>query len=342
MGGSAPSKQKYIYAIPVTEPKEGETAIYRAPSAKDGLITKPTTGISNAQELYLHNFKTCPEKQFVGRRQLLPDGKLANEYTWETYAQIEVLAKQLGSGIENLGLTEEKAQYLDYKIKFISIYAKNTREWVICDVANTLYGYTTMPIYDTLGEEACVHMFNETELSTVFATCNHVAGLASSIKDGSYQFLKNIVIMDPENFDDKLKQATEGVKIYTFNEVLEAGKPNIRPYPKIEAEQIAFFSYTSGTTGKPKGAMVSHKNVVAAIGGADAVLPFDSGYTHLSYLPLAHVLERLVLLVIVHTQGRYGLFGGNVVAIKEDMAILKPDIFVSVPRLFNKFYDAIQ
>jgi long-chain acyl-CoA synthetase len=148
--------------------------------------------------------------------------------------------------------------------------------------------------------------------------------------------------MDPENFDDKLKQATEGVKIYTFNEVLEAGKPNIRPYPKINPEQIAFFSYTSGTTGKPKGAMVSHKNVVAAIGGADAVLPFDEGYTHLSYLPLAHVLERLVLLVIVHSQGRYGLFGGNVVAIKEDMAILKPDIFVSVPRLFNKFYDAIQ
>jgi hypothetical protein len=60
MGGTAPSKQKFIYAIPVTEPKEGETAIYRAPSAKDGLITMPTTGISNAQELYLYNFKHCP------------------------------------------------------------------------------------------------------------------------------------------------------------------------------------------------------------------------------------------------------------------------------------------
>jgi long-chain acyl-CoA synthetase len=88
--------------------------------------------------------------------------------------------------------------------------------------------------------------------------------------------------------------------------------------------------------------MISHKNVAAAIGGADAVLPFKNGYTHISYLPLAHVLERLILLVFVHTQGRYGIFGGDVRNIKEDLAILKPDVFISVPRLFNKFYDGIQ
>lgn len=204
MGGTAPSKQKFIYSVPVTEPKEGETAIYRAPSAKDQLITCPSTGVKNAQELYLYNFKNCPKNQFIGKRPILPDGKLAEYFTWETYGEIETVAKQLGSGIANLGLTEVKAQFRDYKIKFISIYAKNTREWVITDVANTLYGYTTMPIYDTLGEEACEHMFNETELTTVFATCLHVPELASGIKKGVYKFLKNIVIMDEENIDEKI------------------------------------------------------------------------------------------------------------------------------------------
>lgn len=342
MGGTAPSKQKFVYSVPVTEAKEGESAIYRSPEAKDGLVTTPSTGARNAQELYTYNFKNCPDSEFLGRRLPLEDGTLAKTYTWETYGQVEVLAQELGSGIEKLGLTEEIAQFEDFKIKFIAIYAKNSREWIITDVANCLYGYTTMPIYDTLGEEACIHMFNETELTTLFLTCNHIAGVAKAIKDGSFKFLKNLVIMDEENFNDETKGQCEGIQTYTFNEVIEAGKGNVLPYPEIDPEQIAFFSYTSGTTGTPKGAMVSHKNVAAAVGGAEMVLPFEKGYTHISYLPLAHVFERIILFVFVQSQGRYGIFGGDVRKLKEDLAILKPDIFVSVPRLFNKFFDAIQ
>lgn len=76
--------------------------------------------------------------------------------------------------------------------------------------------------------------------------------------------------------------------------------------------------------------------------GAEIVLPFEEGYTHLSYLPLAHVFERLVLMVIVLIKGRYGIFGGDVRQLKVDLGILKPDFFVSVPRLFNKFFETIQ
>jgi long-chain acyl-CoA synthetase len=341
MGGTAPSKQKFVYSVPVTEPKEGETAIYRHQDAVDGLITETSTGCKTAQDLFTYNFQNCPNDQFLGRRLMQADGTLANTYTWETYGEVETIAQQIGSGIAKLGLTEVKAQYEDHKIKFVSVYAKNSREWILVDVANTLYGYTTMPIYDTLGAEACVHMFNQTELSTVFLTCNHVEGIAKGIKDGSYTHLKNVVIMDEENFTDEIKALADGATVYTLSQVIEAGKEEILPYPEVKPEDIAFFSYTSGTTGLPKGAMVSHRNVAAAVGGAEKVLPFHKGFTHISYLPLAHVFERIILLMFVQTQGRYGIFGGDVRKIKEDLAILKPDIFVSVPRLFNKFYDAI-
>ena len=342
MGNTAPSKQKFVYSIPVTEPKHGETAIHRAPIAEHGLLNRPKNGIRNIQELYLENFARCPNSQFLGRRLPLADGKLATEFTWETYGEVQKVAQNIAGGFAKLNLAEEKAQFRDYKMKFIGIYGPNTREWLLTDVACMLYGYTAMPVYDTLGEEACEHMFNETELSTLFLTTAHAAAVAKNIKSGAYKFIKNLVILDESRYDEKIQKALEGIQVYTFSQIVEAGKGANLPYPTIDDKQIAFFSYTSGTTGKPKGAMISHKNVAHVLAGAEIVLPFEQGYTHLSYLPLAHVFERLVLMVMVLTKGRYGIFGGDVRQIKEDLGILKPDIFVSVPRLYNKFFETIQ
>ena len=256
MGGNAPSKQQFIYSIPVTEPKKGETAIYRAPISKDALVTRPKNGIRNIQELYVENFARCPDSQFVGRRLPLADGKLAEQFTWETYGEVQKIAQNLGGGFAKLGLAEEKAQFRDYKMKFIGIYGPNTREWLLTDITCMLYGYTAMPVYDTLGEEACEHMFNETELSTLFLTTAHAGGVAKCIKSGAYKFIKNLVILDEANFDEKIQKAVEGVQVYTFSQIVEAGEGSNLPYPVIEDSQIAFFSYTSGTTGKPKGAMI--------------------------------------------------------------------------------------
>jgi long-chain acyl-CoA synthetase len=96
-------------------------------------------------------------------------------------------------------------------MKFIGIYGPNTREWVLTDVACMLYGYTAMPVYDTLGEEACEHMFNETELSTLFLTTAHAAAVAKNIKSGAYKFIKNMVILDESRYDDKIQKALEGI-----------------------------------------------------------------------------------------------------------------------------------
>lgn len=211
MGNTAPSKQKFVYSIPVTEPKHGETAIHRAPVSEHGLLNRPKNGIRNIQELYLENFTKCPNRQFLGRRLPQADGKLAPEFTWETYGEVQKIAQNLGAGFGKLNLAEEKAQFRDYKMKFIGIYGPNTREWVLTDIACMLFGYTAMPVYDTLGEEACEHMFNETELTTLFLTTQHAAAVAKHIKSGAYKFLKNLVILDEEKFDEKVQKGVEGV-----------------------------------------------------------------------------------------------------------------------------------
>lgn len=334
------TSSKMQYSTPVTEPKEGETAIFRRAGFEEGLITKPSSGAETMQEIYLTCMEESPDQEFLGTR-IKSDGKLNQNYSWETYGEVKEIASHIGSGIINLGLTEEKAQYQDFKIKFISIYSKNTREWYLVDIANVLYGLTTMPLYDTLGEEATDHMFNETELSTVFLTCNHVKGISQRIKGGNVQFLKNLVIMDSCNLTDEIKGYLEGINHYTLEQVIEAGKENVQEYAKVSPKDILFFSYTSGTTGKPKGAMVTNENMMTAIAGTEPVIPIQSGWAHLSYLPLAHAFERIVVSSVILVKGKVGVYGGDPRKIKDDLAALKPDFFVSVPRLYNKFYDAI-
>ena len=351
MGGGV--TKDVVYAVPVSEPKAGETAIYRAPARKTALVTGPTTGARTAQAIFLKNFKEVPEREYLGYRPVIEYvedpktkkkvPKLENFYKFYTNAQVEEKIKQIGSGIRNLGLHAHKEQFRNYKIDFIGVHSKNNLEWILLDIANSCYGMTTMPIYDTLGEDAVDHMIEETELSTMFTTCDLIKKHVARMKAGKAKSLQTLVIMDEALLSPEDVKQLESVKWYKFSEVVEAGKKNILPYPEIDPDSIVYFSYTSGTTGAPKGAMVSNKNVVAMIGGAELLLSYlNKNTVYLSYLPLAHVLEKIVFYQVTFLTGKYAMFGGDVQKLKDDLEILKPTIFVSVPRLFNKFHDVIK
>lgn len=101
--------------------------------------------------------------------------------------------------------------------------------------------------------------------------------------------------------------------------------------------------YTSGTTGDPKGAIITHRNVLSMIAcSAMTPSPPHTNDRVLSYLPLAHVAARGVVLCQMYYGGQVGIWSNNLKTFKDDLAACKPTGFVSVPRLYNKFYDAIQ
>ena len=337
---------KFVYSQAISQAKPGETPIYRCAGYSDSLMTTYDENINSTQDMFREAVKKFPERRFLGRREVLPDGTLAKEFTWETYRQVEELAAALGSGILNLNMTYEKAQFQNYRVRFIAIYGKNTREWILTDIANSLYGFTTMPIYDTLGEEATDHMFNETELSTLFLSTEHVKGIAARSKLGQCRFLQNLVILDEDKLTAEVQAHLNGcqLRLFKFSEVLASGRAKKQPYKTISPNDICFFSYTSGTTGKPKGTMITHRNLVAAVAGAMFSIPIgkDEIMVHLSYLPLAHIFERMLCSFCICYGGQYGIYNGDVLKLKDDLAILKPNIFASVPRLYNKFYDKIK
>lgn len=120
------------------------------------------------------------------------------------------------------------------------------------------------------------------------------------------------------------------------------GEKNLKEPVPVVPDDIYAFCYTSGTTGNPKGAMISHGNMVSSVAAlvhSEAAL--NNTDVHLSYLPLPHLYERLIITGIIHAGGAVGFYSGDVLKLKEDLAELKPTVFPSVPRLYNRFYDGI-
>jgi len=254
------------------------------------------------------------------------------------------MAEEIGSGFVNMNLFNVNEEWEGRSMKMSAVYSKNSVQYMIMDIAMTMQGITTVPIYDTLGEEAMEFIFNQTKITTCFITTNLVKNLVGpQTKSQKFKYLKNLVIMDYENYNKNQEEHDKEVfNIISLQKLSEEGRKRIMPWAKIEPETAYCISYTSGTTGTPKGAVLTHKNLISIFQGVEKRLLFTEKDIHISYLPLAHVFERVAFKLFLAKNAKIGMFSGDVLKLKEDLAILKPTIFISVPRLFNKFYDTIK
>lgn len=338
-------KPTVLYATPVNneDRKENETSIYRDPKQvnKDWSQTLP---ISTIHDCFKKNLEKPHNKMFGYRKKAKEGSDLEKKYTWLTVKETFARAEKIGSGLINLKLVKEINEWRNYALKFVGIYSKNTINYFLADIGSCIQGVTIVPIYDTLGEEATEFAFSQTKMISCFISANHVRQMMLNKKNkGLLKNLENLIVLDFENLDENIVQECEGiVNIVSLDEVEAKGAENLLPWAEVTKDSIYAFSYTSGTTGSPKGAMLSHRNIVSTVIACSARIPTYSTDVYLSYLPLAHVMERIFYLCMMYYGAKIGLYGGNIAKITEDLKILRPTIFVSVPRLYNKMYDKIQ
>ena len=150
------------YTVAVSEKKPGESQIFRFPEFKDGLLDGPAPDIKTIKQAMIHSFK-----QYGGNNML---GKIVREDDKEhidylSYHQAKEAAVSLASGIIHEKLFSQPE---GERLKFVGLFSRNRPEWSIVDLACLLYGMTTVPIYDTLGDENISYVFNHTNLTTVF------------------------------------------------------------------------------------------------------------------------------------------------------------------------------
>uniref|UniRef100_UPI003AB0534E long-chain-fatty-acid--CoA ligase 5 isoform X1 n=1 Tax=Centroberyx gerrardi TaxID=166262 RepID=UPI003AB0534E len=266
--------------------------------------------------------------------------KPGKPYQWLKYKQVSGRAEHLGSGLLHRGLKPNPET-------FIGIFAQNRPEWIIGELACYTYSMVAVPLYDTLGPEALVFIIDRAEISTVLCDKqNRAETLLQNREEGQTPVLKTIVIMDP--FDSELVErgAKCGVDILSLQDVETLGKNNLQKPIPPKPEDLSIICFTSGTTGNPKGAMLTHENVVSDAAGV--IKSFETSFApnpkdvSISFLPLAHMFERVVQTVMYGAGAKVGFFQGDIRLLPDDMKTLQPTIFPVVPRLLNRVYDKVQ
>ncbi|KAI9879276.1 MAG: hypothetical protein M1830_009006 [Pleopsidium flavum] len=214
-------------------------------------------------------------------------------------------------------------------------------------MSQTLY---TVSIYDTLGPSTTEYIINHASLACVATSLPHIPPLLK-LKP-HLPSLKIIICLDPLDAGEQpglskgallgALASDLGVTLHYIDDVERLGASLQRPCNPPRPEDIITINYTSGTTGHPKGVTLSHANAVAAASCSLATVRQYPSDVLCSYLPLAHIYARMTEHGALWAGGHIGYFHGNVLELVDDLKLLRPTAFTSVPRLYNRFAGAIR
>ncbi|HWY37123.1 MAG TPA: long-chain fatty acid--CoA ligase [Bacteroidia bacterium] len=263
----------------------------------------------------LHHLKEMPLKE---------DALAAKENgAWRKYSTQKYIdsVNYLSYAFINLGLKAGDK---------IGLISNNRPEWNFVDYACLQTGVINVPLYPTISEHDLKFVIEDAEIKYFFVA-----------NEALYQKVKtaagNVAIKDIYTFCNEqknLKQLIAEGKNNPREKELEAIKASIKN------TDLATIIYTSGTTGNPKGVMLSHKNFISNIIGVQDLCPFKNTWRTLSFLPLNHVLERVVCYLYT-SRGFSVYYAENLETIGDNLKDVKPQMFVTVPRLLEKVYEKI-
>lgn len=310
--------------------------------AKDGLthsiINEPE--LRTVQDAYTRAFRKFPEGNCFATRKRLDDGKLG-AFEYKTFREVEEIATKLGSGLINLNIVPEHEKKEVGETEMVVIWAKNREEWLTTDIACTLYRLCLVPVYDTLGPQTAKFILDQTKARTMIVSKEHIDNVIEQAANSST--LMQVIALDTILPEQEEAAKKIGLKLFSYESVIAAGEKK-REFRKVDPEDYFTINYTSGTTGVPKGVILTHKNQLSAASSPCNRKDIELGTsdTYISYLPLAHAMERCIVLFVALFGGCIGFYNGDVLKIKDDLQDFKPTLFVSVPRLYNRFYDKMQ
>ena len=232
--------------------------------------------------------------------------------------------------------------YNNIDFDLIGIFAKNCTEWVVADLGCQMDTITTATLYATLGPNAFKFICEQTQIKTVLVSPDLVKMLCEFKKKFTLNNLTNAILFDlTTNCDsDKVLQELEkaGFTAYSFTKDFLKENNNIKETDlKIsQPDTIMTVCYTSGTTGNPKGVMLSQRNLIAVLetvidGGS---IPVDEYAAHISFLPLAHIFERMVISGFMGIGAKVGFISGSVrTTLMEDIKYFGPTLLFTVPKV---------
>jgi long-chain acyl-CoA synthetase len=255
------------------------------------------------------------------------------DYTWRDF---ESLARAFGIGLQELGVRRGDA---------VAILGQTRHEWCVADIGAIGVGAITVGLYPTLAPEGIGSMHYVIDHSEAkVLVVESAAALRAKIAPIAALLtrVEHIVVWDGAEEAKAIDP-----RVVAFDDVLARGEAAHAKTPQAwtraceaaRSTDLANLVYTSGTTGQPKGVMLSHGNCVALVSAIAKAHPHDAtGGTTVSFLPMAHVAERCIGFYSRINRGTATHFARSMETLLDDLAEAKPTLFGSVPRIFEKVY----
>ncbi len=374
-----PSLQKYT-----AERSENGATIYRHVFYPDKLLTTPFPNVHNLTQFMKELVKQFGPNPCLGSRDIIkaewktmPNGKKvevfefkqADHIVYETYNQTWSRINNIAKGLLELLQLPSNPKRLQQFNNRLGVYEETCKEWLLMAHGCFLANITVVTVYSNLGEEALVQAIQETELEILFVNQKALPLLLSvreQIPTVKYLIVRRDITVaqsDAHYSQHRVQFGEKGVTLVEFNELESKGKhsqvlkteDDIRKVkPDAKEEDLAVIMYTSGTTGAPKGVMLLHRSILAAM-AASATL-FDPPnaqqirppQTNLGYLPLAHIFAIIVDHGTMLRGGKIGYGSPKTLTEKTvinglgDLKVIQPTFLAAVPQVLDTLKKAVQ
>lgn len=251
------------------------------------------------------------------------------EYTWQ---EVEVDVVRWQALFKKCGL-----EFGDR----VAIRLRNCRHWVSFDQAALGLGLVVVPLYTADRADNCAYVLSHSESRLVLVENTDMWHDMSSVRD-EFKCVEHVLVLDAEGLD-AIAPSSDVVAAETMLNNANLGSDGGSIECNVtDANTLASIVYTSGTTGRPKGVMLSHRNMMANCDSGTAsfaVLPTD---VFLSFLPLSHTLERTVGYYVPIMAGATIAYARSIPDLPDDLKEIRPTMLISVPRIFERVYAKIQ
>lgn len=243
-----------------------------------------------------------------------------------SYGELGVISREIARGLIALGVDAGER---------VAILCSTRAEWTLADCGVLCAGAVVVPVYHTNSPEECAYVLKHSEARVIFCEDRLQAEKIEQVRERLPR-LRQIVLIEGEASDDTIK----------IEQLRERGAevPQDAVRDRVDAvspQDPATLVYTSGTTGPPKGCMLSHSNMLSTARMYSERLRIDSTHSLYQFLPLAHVLARVAQIVILDTGAQVCFWSGDPTKIVEELAELKPTHFPAVPRIYEKIHSTV-